>query len=121
VFVMLHLQCPKIIAPNVKTAAEIQITTAAIQRGEARACFIALYKSPRPRIVPACAGPAKGTVAAVLRSFALPKNLRACGGRRRQAMMGPDFAFDRDEVVVCMVIAFCLGNAALTVIYRLMT
>jgi hypothetical protein len=116
---MLHLQCPKIIAPNVKTAAEIQITTAAIQRGKARVSLP--YKPPRPRIVPACAGPAKGTVAAVLRSFALPKNLRACGGRRRQAMMGPDFAFDRDEVVVCMVIAFCLGNAALTVIYRLMT
>ena len=29
--------------------------------------------------------------------------------------------FDRDEVVVCMVIAFCLGNAVLSVIYRLMT
>jgi len=28
--------------------------------------------------------------------------------------------FDRDEVVVCMVLAFALGNALLTVIYRLM-
>jgi hypothetical protein len=34
-------------------------------------------------------------------------------------MSGP--TFDRDEVVVCMVIAFCLGNAVLSVIYRLMT
>ena len=33
---------------------------------------------------------------------------------------GPDGEFDRDEVVVCMVIAFCLGNAVLNVIYRLM-
>jgi hypothetical protein len=37
------------------------------------------------------------------------------------AMTEPDFEFDRDGVVVCMVIAFCLGNAALSVIYRLMT
>ena len=28
--------------------------------------------------------------------------------------------FDRDEVVVCSVIALCLGNAALGIIYRLM-
>jgi hypothetical protein len=28
--------------------------------------------------------------------------------------------FDRDEVVVCGVIALCLGNAALGIIYRLM-
>jgi hypothetical protein len=28
--------------------------------------------------------------------------------------------FDRDEVVVCMLIAFCLGSATLSVIYRLM-
>ena len=27
--------------------------------------------------------------------------------------------FDRDEVVVCMVLAFALGNALLTIIYRL--
>jgi hypothetical protein len=29
-------------------------------------------------------------------------------------------AFNRDEVVVCMVLAFAIGNALLTVIYRLM-
>ena len=28
--------------------------------------------------------------------------------------------FDRDEVVVCMVLAFALANALLTIIYRLM-
>jgi hypothetical protein len=26
--------------------------------------------------------------------------------------------FDRDEVIVCMVIAFCMGNAVLSIIYR---
>jgi hypothetical protein len=34
---------------------------------------------------------------------------------------GTDFEFDRDEVMVCIVIAFCLGSAALSVIYRIMT
>ena len=29
--------------------------------------------------------------------------------------------FDRDEIVVCMVLAFALGNAMLTIIYRLMS
>jgi hypothetical protein len=29
-------------------------------------------------------------------------------------------AFDRSETIVCMVIAFCLGNAALSIIYRVM-
>ena len=33
----------------------------------------------------------------------------------------PQPEFDRDEVAVCMVIAFCMGNAALSVIYTLMT
>ena len=28
--------------------------------------------------------------------------------------------FDRDEVIVCMVIAFCLANAMISVIYRVM-
>jgi hypothetical protein len=28
--------------------------------------------------------------------------------------------FNRDEVAVCMVLAFAIGNALLTVIYRLM-
>jgi hypothetical protein len=28
--------------------------------------------------------------------------------------------FNRDEVVVCMVLAFAIGNALLTIIYRLM-
>jgi hypothetical protein len=36
-------------------------------------------------------------------------------------MTGPDAEFDRDDVIVCLVIAFCLGNAVLSVIYRLMT
>ena len=36
-------------------------------------------------------------------------------------MKGRDTAFDRDEVILCMVIAFCLGNAALSAIYRLWT
>jgi hypothetical protein len=26
--------------------------------------------------------------------------------------------FDRDEVIVCMVVVFCAGNAVLTVVYR---
>jgi hypothetical protein len=30
----------------------------------------------------------------------------------------PDF--DRDEVIVCMVIVFCVGNAALGIIYKLL-
>jgi hypothetical protein len=30
-----------------------------------------------------------------------------------------DPGFDRDEVVVCMVLAFAIGNALLTIIYRL--
>jgi hypothetical protein len=28
--------------------------------------------------------------------------------------------FDRDEVIVCMIIAFCIGNATLAMIYRLL-
>jgi hypothetical protein len=28
--------------------------------------------------------------------------------------------FDRDEVIVCMVVAFCVGNAVLTIVYRLL-
>ncbi len=36
-------------------------------------------------------------------------------------MTGRDTAFDRDEVIVCMVIAFCLGNAVLSAIYQLLT
>jgi hypothetical protein len=36
-------------------------------------------------------------------------------------MPGPTSEFDRDEMVVCMIIAFCLGNAALKLIYGLMT
>ena len=33
----------------------------------------------------------------------------------------PNSKFDRDEVIVCMVLAFCLGNAALAIVYDLMT
>ena len=29
-------------------------------------------------------------------------------------------AFNRSETIVCMVIAFCIGNAALSIIYRMM-
>jgi hypothetical protein len=28
--------------------------------------------------------------------------------------------FDRDEIIVCIVMAICFGNAALTIIYRVM-
>jgi hypothetical protein len=52
------------------------------------------------------------------------------GGRRvipHKAKKEPDLtnrekppAFDRSETIVCMVIAFCLGNAALSIIYRVM-
>ncbi|HVI80018.1 MAG TPA: hypothetical protein VM715_18000 [Candidatus Acidoferrum sp.] len=28
---------------------------------------------------------------------------------------------NRDEVIVCMVIAFCSGNAIISIIYRVMT
>jgi hypothetical protein len=28
--------------------------------------------------------------------------------------------FDRDEVIVCMVVAVCLGNAMISVIYRIL-
>ena len=46
--------------------------------------------------------------------------------RRIEAMainkpVEPNSEFDRDEVIVCMVLAFCLGNAALAIIYDLMT
>ena len=27
--------------------------------------------------------------------------------------------WDREEIIVCMVVAFCLGNALITVIYKL--
>jgi len=36
-------------------------------------------------------------------------------------MAGPDLEFDREEVIVCMLIAFCLGNATLSVLYRLIS
>jgi hypothetical protein len=36
-------------------------------------------------------------------------------------MSEPEPHFDRDEVIVCMTMAFCLGNAILSVIYRVMT
>ena len=29
-------------------------------------------------------------------------------------------AFNRSETIVCMLIAFCIGNAALSIIYRMM-
>jgi hypothetical protein len=28
--------------------------------------------------------------------------------------------FDRDEVIACMVVAVCLGNAMISVIYRIL-
>jgi hypothetical protein len=46
---------------------------------------------------------------------------RATREGSKQSMITPDVDFDRDEVVICMLIAFCLGNAALSIIYRLMT
>jgi hypothetical protein len=36
-------------------------------------------------------------------------------------MNAPNFETDRDEMIVCTVIAFCLGNAALTFIYQVMS
>ena len=35
-------------------------------------------------------------------------------------MITPDVDFDRDEVVICMLIAFCLGNAVLSAIYPIL-
>lgn len=32
----------------------------------------------------------------------------------------PPRGFDREEVIVCMVIAVCLGNAILSAIYRVL-
>jgi hypothetical protein len=32
-------------------------------------------------------------------------------------MLEPDW--DRDEIIVCMVLAVCIGNALITVIYRM--
>jgi hypothetical protein len=32
----------------------------------------------------------------------------------------PPREFDRDEVIVCTVIAVCLGNAMISVIYRVL-
>ena len=36
-------------------------------------------------------------------------------------MKKPQREFDRDEVVVCMVIAFSTANAIISIIYRVMT
>jgi hypothetical protein len=33
----------------------------------------------------------------------------------------PPKKFDRDEVIVCMVMAVCLGNALISVIYRVLS
>ena len=38
-------------------------------------------------------------------------------GIARGTMKSPP-QLDRDEVIVCMVIAFCMGNAVLSIIYR---
>ena len=46
---------------------------------------------------------------------------RAAREGSKQSMITPDVDFDRDEVVICMLIAFCLGNAALSTIYRILT
>jgi hypothetical protein len=32
----------------------------------------------------------------------------------------PPPAFDRDEIVVCMTLAFCLAGASTSIIYRLL-
>jgi hypothetical protein len=44
-----------------------------------------------------------------------------CEERGRALVPELPVQFDRDEVIVCMVIAFCLGNAVLNLIYYLMT
>ena len=41
---------------------------------------------------------------------------RCAGGSLKKRE--PDL--DYDEVIVCMLLAFCLGNAMITVIYRIM-
>jgi hypothetical protein len=35
-------------------------------------------------------------------------------------MREPSAEFDRDEVLVCMVLAFCIAGASLDVIYKLL-
>jgi hypothetical protein len=37
-------------------------------------------------------------------------------GRRLSPMPAPEF--DRDEVLVCMVLAFCIAAASVTTVYR---
>jgi hypothetical protein len=50
---------------------------------------------------------------------------RVAGQRRRRhgakaaSASATEPGFDRDEIMVCMVLAFAIGNALLTVIYRL--
>jgi hypothetical protein len=64
---------------------------------------------------PACRASVNAPMALNTRTPA--KSLRAS----REVVRPATPEFDRDEVVVCILIAFCLGNAALSVIYRLMT
>jgi hypothetical protein len=39
--------------------------------------------------------------------------------RARTMKPEPQREFDRDEVVVCMVLAICIGNALISAIYRI--
>jgi hypothetical protein len=41
------------------------------------------------------------------------------GSRKAATGRASEPVFERDEVVTCMVLAFALGNALLTIIYRL--
>jgi hypothetical protein len=38
----------------------------------------------------------------------------------RKPLKNPEPNWERDEVIVCMVLAFCIGNAIITLAYRLM-
>jgi hypothetical protein len=46
---------------------------------------------------------------------------RAAREGSKQPMITLDVDFDRDEVVICMLIASCLGNAVLSAIYSILT
>jgi hypothetical protein len=37
----------------------------------------------------------------------------------REPLKDPEPNGERDEVIVCMVLAFCIGNAIVTLAYRL--
>jgi hypothetical protein len=40
-------------------------------------------------------------------------------GGRQGGLVNTEPIQDRDEIVVCMLLAFCIGNALITLVYRL--